>query len=254
MNSKSLITLIALGATLSGCGMRTIDEGERGVKVQLGKMQSNIMQPGFTFYNPFTEDIIVYQIRQQEENGSTAPLTKDQQDITISYSVWYILPPNNVGIFYSQYKGDPYTGLIQPQVEEAFRDVVSKYKAEEVIHNVEAVKSQVVASVRDGLKGVINVKDIMIRDINLPKSLAAAIEIKQVEEQKALAKQYELDKERKQAEITVTKAKADAEAIQLKAMALRTSPELVKLEWVKKWDGKMPQTMLGNSSVLYGMK
>ena len=253
------MTILLLGTT--GCAT-TIDEGERGVRVELGKMNPNIVQPGFHFFNPFTEEILVYETRQIKEDGETVPLTKDQQDITLAYSVWYRVPEKNVTTLYSQYQGDPYHNLIEPQIQEAFRDVVAKYKAEEVIHNVEVVKAQAVDSVRKGVGDVVTVVDIPIRDINLPKSLAMAIESKQVMEQSALKKSYELDKEIKEAEITITRATAEAKAIKMQAEALRTSPELIKykmvdveMERAKKWDGKMPETVLScDSNLLYNLK
>lgn len=70
-----------------------------------------------------------------------------------------------------------------------------------------------------------------------------------------LKKRYELQKEQRQAEITITKAKAEAEARQVKANALRNSPELIELEKIKKWNGKLPVYQMGdNQSTLLQVK
>lgn len=257
-NINPTITAVAAATMLlftSGCGFTTVDEGERGVMIELGKMQEGVIQPGLHFYNPFTSGIVTYTIKQTTQTSSTVPLTQDQQDITIKYSVWVRVPEANVPKLYSRYGGDYYHALVEPQIQEAFREVVAKYKAEDVIHKNQEIKQQALVSVREGLNGLILIPDLIIDDISLPQSLAAAIEQKQVEEQKALQKQYELEKEKRQAEITVARAQAEAKSIQLQGEALRRSPELVNLKWVEKWDGKLPVTMLGDkNSVLYNVK
>ena len=69
-----------------------------------------------------------------------------------------------------------------------------------------------------------------------------------------IAKQYELDKETKQAEITLVKAKAEAEAIQVTAAALAKSPSVIDLEVVKKWDGRSPTTLVVGGENVGGAK
>jgi hypothetical protein len=44
-------------------------------------------------------------------------------------------------------------------------------------------------------------------------------------------------------------SKAEAAAIQRKADALRANPNLVQLNAVDKWDGKMPQYMSGQTPI-----
>ena len=41
---------------------------------------------------------------------------------------------------------------------------------------------------------------------------------------------------------------ADAEAIRMKGDALKDNPKLAELTAIEKWDGQLPQYMLGNST------
>ena len=83
-----------------------------------------------------------------------------------------------------------------------------------------------------------------------------AIATKQVMEQQSLQKAYELDKAKREAQITVANAEAQARSIQLQSEALSKSPSLIEWEKVKKWDGKLPQTLIqgSNQPTLFNMK
>ena len=42
------------------------------------------------------------------------------------------------------------------------------------------------------------------------------------------------------AQIAIAKAKGESDAINIKGAALRDNPEVLKLEIIQKWDGKLP--------------
>jgi regulator of protease activity HflC (stomatin/prohibitin superfamily) len=50
------------------------------------------------------------------------------------------------------------------------------------------------------------------------------------------------------AEATKVKAIAEADAMRIRAQALESNPKLVGYEWVKRWDGKMPDTVYCSSA------
>lgn len=104
---------------------------------------------------------------------------------------------------------------------------------------------------------LLNLVDLPINNIDLTENLEHAIEEKQIKEQEALAKKYELDKARRDAEITVVNATAEAKAVTIKGAALRSAPEVIELEIAKKWDGKSPATVVvgkGGSNVLLPLR
>jgi regulator of protease activity HflC (stomatin/prohibitin superfamily) len=101
--------------------------------------------------------------------------------------------------------------------------------------------------------GLLTIVDFAITNIDLTDQLEKAIEDKQVKEQQALAKVYELQKAQKDAEIRIVNAKAEAEAIKITGDALAAAPKLIELELVKKWDGKAPQSVVtsqGGANIL----
>ena len=57
-----------------------------------------------------------------------------------------------------------------------------------------------------------------------------------------------------EAKQTVKTAQAEAEAMRIKSQALSQNKGLVEFEIAKKWDGKLPVYMMGNSVPLIDFK
>lgn len=249
MQSKSLkqtILFSMIVASLSGCTV--VDPGTVAIKVSMGKMDPNLLKPGVQFFIPGVDTITSYSNKQETVSGQAVPLTADQQPITIQYKVLYNLPEGQILTLYEKYSGDPYTKLVEPQIQEAFRQVIAQNKADQATRNVNVIKNSVLSMVRENVKGLVNVVDIPITHVDLPEMLQQAIAQKQVMEQQALQKQYELDKARKEAEITIANAEAQAKSIHLQSEALAKSPALIEYEKVKRWDGKLPATVINGNS------
>lgn len=241
-----LLAIIPASALLSGCTI--IEPGSVGIKVSMGQLDRNLLKPGMQIYMPGVDSIYTYSTKQETISGTAVPLTSDQQPITLQYKVLFNLPEAEVITLYEKYTGDPFQKLVDPQIQEAFRQVVAQYKADAATKSVNIIKNQVLSMTKENVKGLVNVVDIPITHVDLPEILQRAIAEKQVMEQQALQKQYELDKARKEAEITIATAEAQAKSIQLQSDALQKSPMLIEYEKVKKWNGKLPDTMLGGGS------
>ena len=244
--SLKLLAVPALCLCLSACAV--VEPGEVAVKISMGKMDKNLLVPGVQFYAPGLDNIIRFSTKQETVGGKAVPLTADQQPITVEYKVLYAIPEGQVLTLYEKYNGDPFTKLVDPQIQEAFRQVVSQYKADQATRSVNIIKNQVLSMVKENVKGLVNVVDVPITHVDLPEILQQAIAQKQVMEQQSLQKQYELDKARKEAEITIANAEAQARSIQLQSEALQKSPALIEYEKVKKWNGKLPDTVISGSS------
>jgi len=245
---KLTITALASIAALTGC--TTIDPGNRGIRVSMGKVENKVLQPGLVGFNPLCESIPEFSVQQTTLDGKCQPLTADQQQIEIEYKVMFQVPETQLLNLYQNYNGNAFDTLVAPQIQEAFRQVVSGYKADAVTKDLTEIKNKVLTMVQSNVKGLVLVNDIPITHIALPEVLTKAIAEKQVMEQQALQKRYELDKANKEAEITVANARAQAESIKLQTEALAKSPQLVQYEAVKKWDGKLPNTLITDKTNL----
>lgn len=256
LTRKQVRILLASWLTVLVSGCTIVEPGEVGVKVSMGRLQDSLLTPGMQAFLPAVDSIHHYSIKQQTLQGKAIPLTADQQPITMEYKVLYNVPEGQVLKLYANYSGDPYTQLVDPQIQEAFRQVVSQYKADQATKNVNLIKNQVLSMTKENVKGLVNIVDIPITHVELPDVLQQAIAQKQVMEQQSLQKQYELDKAKKEAEITVANAEAQARSITLQTQALEKSPALIEYEKVKKWDGKLPDTFIsgGAANTLFQLK
>lgn len=234
-----------------------VPPGHRGVSVTLGKVHPEVLGEGFNLKKPLIEQVVKVPIQQITVSGKTACFSADLQTIEVSYSVLYRIPEGKVVELFQQYAGSPYHALVEPRLHESIKQVTAKYRAEEMVKSREEIKASVLQKLQQELAGLLDVRDVPITNIDLSDELEKAIELKQVTEQQALAKEYELKKAQKEAEITIVNARAEAEAVKIKGEALRSAPDVVSLEIVKKWDGKSPQTVVlekGGANVLLPLR
>jgi prohibitin 2 len=217
-----------------------VPPGHRGISVFLGKVDQAERPEGVTLKWPFVQNIINYPIMQIKVDGKAESFSSDLQNMIIFYSVMYKLPESKVVTLFQQYRGDPYTSLIEPRVQEVVKQVSARSRAEDLVKNREKLKEEILSSLRVAVGDLLQVVDLSLTNIDLSEQLEQAIEQKVIREQEALAKKFELEKEKKQAEITIVQAEAEAKSVQIKGDALKTSPEVIQLEIAQRWDGKAP--------------
>jgi regulator of protease activity HflC (stomatin/prohibitin superfamily) len=91
-----------------------------------------------------------------------------------------------------------------------------------------------------------------IREVYYNKDYEASINAKKLAEQEVLrlvqvTKQKE--EQLKQADIdknmAIAKAEGEAKSLQIKGDAINKNPKIVQLEWINKWDGSLPNYMMG---------
>ena len=75
------------------------------------------------------------------------------------------------------------------------------------------------------------------------------LEDKVIAQQRAIEETNRTEQIKQQAMQKVIGAKAEAESMQIRAQALEQNAKLVQWEAVQKWNGVLPQYMLGGSAV-----
>lgn len=240
---KTFSTLILIVVVLGFLGLQMyhiVPPGHRGISITLGKVNPNELPEGITLKWPFIQRILDFPIMQLKADGKAPSFSSDLQNMTFYYTVMYRVPANQVVKLFQQYKGEPYATLIEPRVQEVIKQVTALSRAEDLVKNRERVKDDSLIKLRQAVGDVLQIVDISLTNIDLSDQLEQAIEQKVVREQEALAKSFELDKEKKQAEITIVRAEAEAKAVGIKGDALKSSPEVIQLEIAQRWDGKAP--------------
>ena len=96
----------------------------------------------------------------------------------------------------------------------------------------------------------LNINQVDILDFSFSKTFNEAIEAKVTAEQEALKAKANLERVKFEAQQEIEKAKAEAEKIKIQAEAITKEgwAEYVKLQWIQKWDGKLPTTALSDGT------
>jgi regulator of protease activity HflC (stomatin/prohibitin superfamily) len=220
-NQMSSLTLLALFIlSLSSCVV--IREGEVGVKRKLGKYNNTVYTSGLKGYNPLITT--VERISTQTNNLKVAIIIPSKEglsirsEISILYRIQSKEAPNllrNVGIDYED-------NIILPVFRSAIADVTSRFFAKDM-HSGE--RSTIETAIKDqmmvNLKGRgIEVEAVLMKSIQLPASLATAIEAKLSAEQAAQRMEFVLQEARQEAERKKIEASGVRDAQQIIAQGL----------------------------------
>jgi regulator of protease activity HflC (stomatin/prohibitin superfamily) len=238
-----IILIVVLLVVLSS-SVHIVPPGTRGVLVTLGQPSPAFRPEGLTFKIPIAQQVINISVRQVTQQGRASSFTADLQNVDVLYDVLYRLPENKVVELYQNYSGSVYDSLLLPRIQESIKQVSAQYRAEDLVKNREVIKTETIERLRTALNGLVIINDLTITNIDLTDELEKAIEQKTIAEQQSLKKNFELDIATKDAEIKRVTAKGEADAIRIQGEALRSAPDVIQLEIIRKWDGKAPTTVV----------
>lgn len=222
--------------------------GERGVKVTLGKVSPQSYNEGVHFVTPFISKIKVMNVKTQKIAIPTEVYTKDIQQAKISYVVNYNLMPQYVHQMYRNVGMNYVDTILMPAVEGNIKDVIGKWNAQDLVANREKATKEILFKLQKQLgDNYINVTDFQMTAINYSDVFERAIEEKVRAEQEALKAKNKTVQVEEEAKQKLISAQAEAKSMQIRATALTQNKALVEYEAVQKWDGKMPQYMMGGS-------
>lgn len=239
---KKLTLAVLMALTLSACGFETVDTGNAGIKKTLGKVQEEVLDPGFYTYNPFISSVYEISIQTQKYEFATQVYTKDVQQAKIAVALNFNLDKSKAVKMYSDIGTRYQDNLIPQVVSGSLKNVIGKWNAIDLIANREKATSEINAMVSMELaKTGINVTQLQIIDINFAAEFERAVEAKVVAVQRAEEAKNKTVEVQEAANQRIISAKADAEAMRIKTQALSQNKSLVLYEAVQKWNGQLPR-------------
>jgi len=244
------LALVAIAVALTGCGVEQINTGHRGVQTRFGEVDEKLgsLKEGLYFYNPVTSDIIEMNVQMQKWEGTANTYTKDVQQADIKYVMNFHLDPAQAHIIFKTVGRDWEQKLVPQVVSGIMKQVVGKYDAVELIEKRGKATNEIQSAVAEALLPRHVVFDrIELVNISYLKDFEKSVEdkviaIQRAEEAKNKTKQIE-----EQAKQQIITAEATAKSMKIRGDALVANPKLVDYEAVQKWDGKLPQYMLGGA-------
>ncbi|MEG4504078.1 prohibitin family protein [Microcoleus sp. F6_B4] len=218
-----------------------INAGERGVMMQFGKVQEQVLGEGIHVIVPIVDTVKKLSVRVQKQENSAEASSKDLQNVFTDVALnWHIIPEEANTIF--QQIGDEkqvIERIIAPAVEEVLKAVMAKYTAEEIITKRGEVKAEVDDFLTLRLVTYhIAVDDVSLVHVHFSERFSDAVEAKQIAEQEAKKGEFLALKAAKEAEAKVNLAKGEAEVQRL--LRNNLTPELLERQAIEKWNGQLP--------------
>jgi regulator of protease activity HflC (stomatin/prohibitin superfamily) len=267
MKKLALLPVIAI---LGACTQ--IDTGNIGVESTLGQVKKETMPPGvyFTMFKRVTE-VSAKELRL--ELNDMKPQTKDKITLAdLDVDIFYQIDPSKASEIMTKWPGDAVelkgedgvrlgNNYVTRQAREAIYNAISQYGSDTVHTERVNIAAKVVESLQKDLddsagKGMFFVRSANVRNLVTDPSLEQAIKDSANRNFEIAAKLKEVELAKAEADRKRVEAQGDADAIRLRAQAIQAQggKEYVELEAIKKWDGKLPTTMPGQTTPFIHVK
>lgn len=273
MKRSNLLLIGVLSLFLTAC--TTIAPGNIGLKVKLlGEdrgVENVSLVSGRVTYNPASESIIEYPGTAQrfewfgEESLKFSSTEGIRIGVDTAISLW--VSREKAPLLYVKYR-QPIDQLIDTVVRDRVNGCLNKVSS---TMQVDAIIGEGRTRLMEDTKTCISEKlepdgfilnDLQFTsDFEVPETIRAKInqqiEAQQeavaaenrVRQKEAEARQLEAEAEGKK-NAAILEAQGIAEAIRIKGASLRDNPEVLRLQYIEKWTGVLPQVVGGDSDVL----
>jgi regulator of protease activity HflC (stomatin/prohibitin superfamily) len=246
----AIIVIAIIVLSVAGCGIKVVNTGQRGIETRFGKIVSESLPEGLYFFNPITSDIVEIDTRVQRFDGETDTYTRDVQQAAVKYTLNYRLQQNAAHLMYRDVGRDWEQKLIPQVVLGTLKEVVGKWDAVDLISNRDKAAATAYDAIAKNLGDRnVEISRFEITDISYTSEFETSVEQKVIAQQKAIEEQNRTKQIEEQARQKVLSAEAEAKSMQIRAEALEQNAKLVEWEAVQKWNGILPQYMLGNGTM-----
>jgi regulator of protease activity HflC (stomatin/prohibitin superfamily) len=231
---SALLPLIGLGliafllVILLFSSVTRVGTGHVGVLTLFGKVTGETLGEGIHVINPLkTNNELSIQTQTIKESASVP--SSEGLMMSLDTSLIYHLNPDRAAEVFQKIGPDYENVVVEPTLRSAIRESTASHTANALYTGErEMVGKQIFEQVNDQLaKRGLTVENVLLRDIQLPATLKAAIEAKQQAEQESLAMNFRLQKETQEAQRKRIEAAGVRDFQQIVAQGI--TPSL--LEW-----------------------
>jgi regulator of protease activity HflC (stomatin/prohibitin superfamily) len=272
---------LLIGLPLLWGSFYVTQEGFRGVERTLGEVTS-ATEPGLHFKIPGVQTVDPVEIRPRKYElilqASTTGKNKDNEvelqmpsTVTITGN-WYVDPAQVKDIVAEYGSIQQFEDrIMDPRVREATLAEFPKHTIEAVMTDRTTLSGNIFNALEASLQGhPVVMTDMMVADVNWHDKIKAAVLSKQDAKLKKEEEQYKLEKQNLEAQQKVNTASAEAEsidkisiakaaafereglaqaeAIKAKGNALKNNPGLVRLIHEERWNGQLPNFLMGEGA------
>jgi prohibitin 1 len=229
-----LLRLIGLGIAafvlviLFFSAVTRVGTGHVGVLTLFGRVTGETLGEGIHLINPLkTNNEMSIQTQTIKESASVP--SSEGLMMSLDTSLIYHLNPDRAAEVFQKIGADYENVVVEPTLRSAIREATASHTANALYTGErEMVAKQITDQISLELtKRGLSVENVLLRDIQLPATLKAAIEAKQQAEQESLAMNFRLQKETQEAQRKRIEAAGVRDFQQIVAQGI--TPSL--LEW-----------------------
>jgi regulator of protease activity HflC (stomatin/prohibitin superfamily) len=205
-----------------------VGTGHVGVLTLFGRVTGETLGEGIHLINPLkTNNEMSIQTQTIKESASVP--SSEGLMMALDTSLIYHLNPDRAAEVFQKIGADYENVVVEPTLRSAIRESTASHTANALYTGErEMVAKQIFDQVNEQLlKRGLTVENVLLRDIQLPATLKAAIEAKQQAEQESLAMNFRLQKETQEAQRKRIEAAGVRDFQQIVAQGI--TPSL--LEW-----------------------
>jgi len=216
-----------------------------------GGVQDRTLGEGVQAKSPIDEVYIISTEVQSKHIESLMGQTKDSQFLTIAVDVKYYVDKARAFDVFKRFKtlNNVDNSLILPATQRAIEQATTNYNIIEVLgekrgdvyREIEAALSE-----RFALDGI-TLHSITFLDTDGGEEIEQAIRAEAVAKKAVETAEQERLEAEIDAETRIIQANAEAEEKRILASAIAENPEVLELEWIKKWNGQLPAYISGES-------
>jgi len=243
--SVSIAVIILLLVSLAFGSFFTVHVGYVGVRINIITGETESYARGTYLKIPVIHKVVNYDVKTQRQEFRSASASKDLQSVQAIIVVNFRPEYTKVNDIHTNIGSDYLYKVIEPAVQEAAKAAISKLPVEMVVVEREnlraAIEERLVAKVTSYN---IIIENVNITNIDFSNEFNRVVEEKQIEEQKVKKAEYQrlqAEEEKKRAILL-----AEAEAAKQQLLKQSTNKEVISLKWIEKWDGRLPQYMMGD--------
>ena len=271
-----VIALLVIVTVINSCTV--ISPNERGVKVTLGQVEGDVLQPGMQFHAPFITKIRCFRLEPKTYEvsfscGSDGAITKDMQTVGSTVAVRYVYDERRIMDIVTRYLNDSVIqSAMRDNVKASLKETVGQYSIYDLVEKQNEVTGRVAEAMLTRMADYpIDISQTTITnwdwsddfDKQIKETANRAQEVKKAEQDLKLAEQQAQKQVKEaeakkaaieqEAEAALIKAQKEAEAKKVEADALayynakvaqnyqveiKLKELEIELERAKKWDGR----------------
>ncbi|MBC7234847.1 MAG: prohibitin family protein [Chloroflexi bacterium] len=247
--------IVIVAAVIVFSSYTVIPPGHRGVVIMLGRVEDRVLSEGFhLILPPVVRQVVRVDVRTKKLEVLAEAASSDLQIMQVTGVLNYHLDPTRVSQLYREVGLNYEDIIIVPAMQEAIKAATAQFRIDSILKERALLKSNIQETLKERLEvNQIVVDQFSLANVEFSTEFNSAIERKQVAEQAALQKQYELQAAQKDVEIALARAEgekkaaiiaaegraearrieaqAEATALGLIAEQLKNNPDLIRYEW-----------------------